>query len=120
MLYWTIFGLCLFTFVAAVSKREGDFYPYGHHAGDKSLAALADDTSSDEIRFPKPVHFFGVRYRSAYVNENGLISFEADLPYFSNQDIARFEYSLIAPFYADVDIRNPQDPDRSHGHVYYR
>lgn len=80
-----------------------------------------DDGSSPELSLPFDFIFYGVTYNTFYVNTNGNISFgnavstySADafpLPDPSGTDARK----LIAPFWADVDIRN-----QASGLVYVR
>ncbi|KAF7287931.1 hypothetical protein GWI33_000273 [Rhynchophorus ferrugineus] len=62
-----------------------------------------NDVSSNEITLKVPVVFYGVKYDTIFVNDNGLVSFQLDLPQFINMEFP-LDYPIIAPFYSNVDI----------------
>jgi hypothetical protein len=51
------------------------------------------------------IDFFGVTYNSAYVNNNGNITFSGPLSTYTPFGLAASSQSIIAPFFADVDTR---------------
>jgi hypothetical protein len=53
------------------------------------------------------IDFFGTEFSSAYVNNNGNITFSAPLPQYTPSDLTTFGSPIIAPFFADVDTRGP-------------
>ncbi|KRX88301.1 Nidogen-1 [Trichinella pseudospiralis] len=106
------FCAILFAQIGAVPKQN--FYPFGRHHGDHSLAPN-DDQSSDELQLLDSIHFYGKVYRSVYINENGMISFDTDFNSYRTGELTDFGHPLIAIFYADVDISGPHG-----GHVFYR
>lgn len=113
----TFLALSLISAVQCVPKKQ--FYPYGADNGDLVLMPN-DEGSSDELVFSKPFVFFQVNHKKAYVNVNGLITFDSDISYFQNQELTEFPHSLIAAFYADVDTHDKTDPENVHGNIYYR
>jgi hypothetical protein len=52
-------------------------------------------------------NFFGTTYNSLYINTNGNVTFDAPLSTFSPFPLADGFSQIIAPFFADVDTRNP-------------
>ncbi len=69
-----------------------------------------DDGSSAAIditaAFPGGLEFFGLRhYTTAYVNTNGNISFNGPVPTFTPTAFPVADQPMIAPYWADVDIR---------------
>ncbi|XP_003375523.1 putative Low-density lipoprotein receptor repeat class B [Trichinella spiralis] len=106
------FCAILFAQVGAVPKQN--FYPFGRHHGDHLLPPN-DDQSSDEFQLLDSIHFYGKAYRSVYINENGMISFDTDFNSYRTGELIDFGHPLIAIFYADVDISGPHG-----GHVFYR
>jgi hypothetical protein len=67
-----------------------------------------DDGSSaaaEPIGFP--VNFFGQTYSGAFVNNNGNITFDGPLGNYTPFPINTTAERIIAPFFADVDTRNP-------------
>jgi hypothetical protein len=72
-----------------------------------------DDGSSDAIDltpyFPGGLRFFGERHTSAYVNTNGNITFSGPVPSFTPRSFPVADRPMIAPYWADVDIRRVGD-----------
>ena len=68
-----------------------------------------DDGSSNMIdlttAFPGGLEFFGRRHALGYVNTNGNITFEAPLSEFTPDPFPVANQPMIAPYWADVDIR---------------
>jgi MYXO-CTERM domain-containing protein len=68
-----------------------------------------DDGSSSRIdlteAFPGGLEFFGDTYTSVYVNTNGNITFRGPLGTFTPEAFPVAEQPMIAPYWADVDIR---------------
>ncbi len=113
------FLLIVGNFVTVSGLTVADFYPYGLPSKDKVLHS-PDESSSRQIHLKVPINYFGVKQHDIFVSQNGLVSFRREFPYFRNQDLKSFDFSLIAPFYADVDTYNPDDPEVGNGAVYYR
>ncbi|XP_072740487.1 alpha-tectorin [Ciconia boyciana] len=73
-----------------------------------------DDGSSPEIKISVPFIFFGAPYRSVYVNNNGVISFNALVSQFTPEAFPLTDgRAFIAPFWADVH-------NGIRGEIYYR
>jgi hypothetical protein len=66
-----------------------------------------DDGSSALVQLPFTVNFFGRFRGSAYVNNNGNITFDESLSTFTPFGLVRTQREIIAPFFADVDTRSP-------------
>lgn len=76
---------------------------------DQSFLPRNDDGSSaaaEPIGFP--INFFGQTFSSTFVNNNGNITLEAPLGTYTPFPINTTAEKIIAPFFADVDTRNPQ------------
>lgn len=82
---------------------------------DASFTALPrDNDGSARISLPFAFNLYGTEHRQVYINTNGVLSFYAPeaenfsfpLPYY---------LPIIAPFWADVDTRNPES-----GQIYYK
>uniref|UniRef100_A0A5S6R3I4 Nidogen-1 n=1 Tax=Trichuris muris TaxID=70415 RepID=A0A5S6R3I4_TRIMR len=99
--------------IGAIPKQN--FYPYGSTYGDKQLEPW-DDQSSNELQLHFPICFYDKCYRSVYVNSNGMLSFNTELPSYTDQELSEFNYPIIAIFYADVDIL----PEGQNGRILYR
>jgi hypothetical protein len=65
-----------------------------------------DDGSSGLEPLGFTINFFGKERSSAYVNNNGNITFDSALATFTPFGLAKTEREIIAPFFADVDTRN--------------
>ena len=70
-----------------------------------------DDSSSAEIdlrpAFPDGLELFGARHTSVYVNTNGNITFSGSLRQYTPDSFPVADRPMIAPYWADVDIRGP-------------
>ena len=74
-----------------------------------------DDGSSPVINLPFSFCFYGNIQNQVYINNNGNISFGSNYGAFSAIPFPSSAYSIIAPFWADVDTRN-----FASGLVYYK
>jgi len=76
-----------------------------------------DDGSSAEIditpAFPNGLQFFGQRFNSVFVNNNGTITFGGATGTFTPQRFPVQGNRMIAPFWADVDTRGGGRPNRN-------
>lgn len=66
-----------------------------------------DDQSSLELTLPFGLNFFGTTYNSFYVNNNGNVTFGGPLGTFTPTPFPISSQPMIAPYWADVDTRNP-------------
>ncbi|KAL8607394.1 hypothetical protein ACOMHN_024419 [Nucella lapillus] len=111
-----VVGVVLSGVLEAVPEQL--MYPYGTRTGDRALPPN-DDFSSDEIGLSVTVVFFDSAYQSLYVNMNGHVSFDTEIPNYQGNLVLPFGFKLIAPFLADVDTsvtgtvlyRETQDDD---------
>uniref|UniRef100_A0AAY5JW14 Tectorin alpha n=1 Tax=Esox lucius TaxID=8010 RepID=A0AAY5JW14_ESOLU len=88
-------------------------YPYGPTYRDLETPKM-DDGSSTEIILLMPFIFFNNPYRSIYVNNNGVISFNVQVSQFTPEAFPLSDSrSFIAPLWADVH-------NGIRGDVYYR
>jgi gliding motility-associated-like protein len=74
-----------------------------------------DDGSSGVIPIPFNFCFYGQNQTSCYINNNGNISFGASYATFSAVGFPSNQFSMVAPFWADVDTRGTGS-----GLVYYK
>ncbi len=74
-----------------------------------------DDNSSPVINLPFMFCFYGQMMTTAYINNNGNVSFGAQYGTFSSAAFPSNQYSMIAPFWADIDTRG-----LASGLVYYK
>ncbi|CAG5134000.1 unnamed protein product, partial [Candidula unifasciata] len=98
--------------VASVSVSE--LFPFGPSVNDNQTDR-EDDGGSGEIRLTIDFPFFGRSHDKIYVNNNGVISFVAELTTYrpSNFPLQQ-EIPIIAPYWADVYLVN------SSGNVWFR
>ncbi|XP_070806122.1 alpha-tectorin-like [Pituophis catenifer annectens] len=88
-------------------------YPYGPQYQDRSTPK-ADDGASPEISISEFFFFYGRKYHSLYVNNNGVVSFGNPVSQFTPDPFPLMDgRAFVAPFWADVD-------NRITGEVYYR
>jgi hypothetical protein len=76
-----------------------------------------DDGSTQEIditsAFPNGLEYFGQRFRSLYVNNNGTVTFGGATGTYTPQRFPVTGNRMIAPFWADVDTRGGGRPSRN-------
>ncbi|ETE64501.1 Alpha-tectorin [Ophiophagus hannah] len=106
-------SFCIFLLLAvgsalpflAASPKTSLLYPYGKTQGD-SENPVADDGNSPEITIKKSFSFYGKKYNSLFVNNNGVVSFGK---YVSEYTPSAFPLKegipFVAPFWSDVDNR---------------
>lgn len=88
------------------------FYSYGYQFGDVVLER-GDDVSSNEISLDVPIVFYDQRYNRIFVNNNGHLSFDYEVPVYLPTLRLGSRYKLIAAFLSDIDTS-------AAGSVYYR
>ena len=67
-----------------------------------------DDGSSDmPIILPFDFCFYGQNFNSVYINNNGNISFNVTYGTFTPLIFPNNQFTMLCPFWADVDTRNP-------------
>lgn len=70
-----------------------------------STLARNDDGSTAAVALGFGINFYGNSRNSAFVNNNGNITFDAALSTFTPFDLNSTAREIIAPFFADVDTR---------------
>ncbi|XP_014350371.1 alpha-tectorin, partial [Latimeria chalumnae] len=89
------------------------FYPFGPDASDIETPKV-DDGSSPGIPLHIQLTFLGTSYRTIYVNNNGVISFNTQLTQFTPEAFPLLGSNpFIAPFWADAH-------NGIRGDIYYR
>ncbi|CAG2164757.1 unnamed protein product [Oppiella nova] len=83
-----------------------EFYAYGVEHGDIRLNPRnKDDGSSDEIQLTAGFRYFDTTHHSLWVNVNGAISFRQAIATYTPVCVpVSREFTMIAPFWADVDL----------------
>jgi Nidogen-like/Thrombospondin type 3 repeat len=64
-----------------------------------------DDGSTGAVPLGFTANFFGTGYTSAFVNNNGNLTFDSPLSQFTPEDLTSTRHVIVAPFFADVDTR---------------
>ncbi len=72
-----------------------------------NILARNDDGSTGLVPIGFKVGFFGRDFNRLYVNNNGNVTFDQALRDFTPFDLTSTRRLIIAPFFADVDTRNP-------------
>jgi hypothetical protein len=98
--FFTCLSLVVSCLQVASSVPLADFYPFGSVAGDAVLPEN-DDGSSEALYFNVPFQFFGLNFSTAYVNNNGHITFANLLRDFTPRPFPT-QPALVAPFWGDV------------------
>ncbi|XP_048368680.1 alpha-tectorin isoform X2 [Sphaerodactylus townsendi] len=105
---WVAFAFMIFR-QQAHSKTI--LYPYWQN---DTKTPKVDDGSSPEIKLSFPIIFFGTSHKTVFVNNNGVISFNALVSQFTPESFPLNDgRAFIAPFWADVH-------NGIRGEVYYR
>ena len=73
-----------------------------------------DDWSTVSIPVPFPFCFYGQQVNDVFINNNGNVSIANPYATFTASSFPDPNYTMIAPFWADVDTRGPLS-----GIVYY-
>lgn len=81
----------------ALAMSRGDDHTYPQYAGPPAPVNLGFNIS-----------LFGKTYNTCYVNNNGNITFETPLFVYTPESLIKKQAIMIAPFWADVDTRNPE------------
>lgn len=76
-----------------------------------------DDSGVGPIALPFSINFYGTTYNSYYANTNGNITFESVFGTYTPTAFPGADQPIIAPWWADVDTRNPSSGDE--GLVWY-
>lgn len=77
----------------------------GNAGFNSNTLAANDDGSTGAVGLGWTVNFFGSTYATAYVNNNGNITFDGALGTFTPFNLQTTATPIIAPFFADVDTR---------------
>ncbi|KAM4650811.1 alpha-tectorin-like [Discoglossus pictus] len=79
-------------------------YPYGPSEGDKTTP-VEDDGTSGEVPISVDFKFFSKIYKSLYVNNNGVISFNKAVSQYTPDPFPLTDgETFVTPFWGDADI----------------
>lgn len=65
-----------------------------------------DDRSTPRVALGFEIDFFGIKFNSLFVNNNGNVTFDSAMSNFSPFGLKATNRQILAPFFADVDTRN--------------
>lgn len=74
---------------------------------DNNFLAANDDGSTGLVDLGFTIDFFGNQFSSAYLNNNGNITFDQALSSFTPSGVELPTTAIIAPYFADVDTTGP-------------
>jgi hypothetical protein len=98
-------GTALSAVAVAPASAEGPGAIRPDAAFTANVLPANDDGSQAQVPLGFTADFFGYRYSSVFVNNNGNISFDEPLPEFTPFGLTPWGKKIIAPFFGDVDTR---------------
>ncbi|XP_077113493.1 alpha-tectorin-like [Ranitomeya variabilis] len=111
----SVTSLLLLVLISVHGSVESNdvLYPYGLDQGDE-VTPTEDDGTSGEVQLSIEFKFFGKKYKSLHVNNNGVISFNMAVSQYTPDafPLSNGE-TFVTPFWGDVD-------NDLGGTVYYR
>lgn len=98
--------------------------PIGGHAivdcgGPQHVLDRNDDGFSQAVPIGFPIRFFGETYTSLFVNNNGNVTFTEGRSAYVPDDLYQIDIPIIAPFFTDIDTRNPETSPVAYGPFSY-
>ncbi|KAM4015666.1 alpha-tectorin-like [Anomaloglossus baeobatrachus] len=117
----TVTSLLLLALISVYGSVASNnvLYPYGLDQGDK-VTPTDDDGTSGEVQLSIEFKFFGKKYKSLHVNNNGVISFNVAVSQYTPDAFPLTNgEAFVTPFWGDVDndlggivyYRESTDPD---------
>jgi len=86
----------------------------GSYAGPPPITGFGTPVAIPITRaFPNGINFFGNRYTTMFLNNNGNITFRGALPTFTPAPFPVAMQPMIAPWWGDVDTRGGGQPSRN-------
>jgi len=111
----TYLVLVLALFIVGSQQADRSFFaPYGPNAGDATMHRN-DDEFTNAVLLIGGMNFFNSTRTFLYVDNNGIITLDAQLSDYTPSSLSTLRIAAIAPYWADVDTR----PSNG-GFVYYR
>jgi len=74
---------------------------------DQQILDRNDDGSTGIVPIGFLINFYGITNTTLYVNNNGNVTFLTPQPAYTPQTLSSLKTEVIAPYWADVDTRNP-------------
>ena len=75
---------------------------------DQNALQPEDDDPSVNTQLPLVMNFYGIPSSNLWVNNNGNVTFDSPQSAYTPLPLNSIKARIIAPFWADVDTRNPQ------------
>ena len=101
-------SLAIIATVAVLGGSAAEGQAIRANAGFNSKVLPANDDGSAPLEpMGFSINFFGKTRASAYVNNNGNITFDSALATYTPFGLDSTQREIIAPYFADVDTRNP-------------
>jgi hypothetical protein len=97
-------SLALALSIGALTAHAGAVHDSGLFTGNS--LARNDDDSTDLVSLGFNANINGTTYSSAYVNNNGNITFQSPLSDYTPDTILSNPFPIVAAFWADVDTRS--------------
>jgi hypothetical protein len=72
-----------------------------------NVLAANDDGSTELVPIGFSINFYGSSNDALYVNNNGDVTFDSPVSEYTPKTLVTLGVEVIAPFWADVDTRNP-------------
>jgi len=102
----TLFGILTLAMALALNGRSGTATAI-LSGFDQQTLDRNDDGSTGLVPIGFTIDFLGNTHDSLYVNNNGNVTFDNPLSIYSPAPLGNLGTDIIAPFWADVDTRNP-------------
>jgi len=102
----TRFGILAITMALAINGRA-DFSTAILTGFNQQILDRNDDGSTGIVPIGFAIDFFGKTQTALYVNNNGNVTFDNGYSAYTPQPLNSLGIEIIAPFWADVDTRNP-------------
>ncbi|XP_022099271.1 sushi domain-containing protein 2-like [Acanthaster planci] len=101
--------VCVLFALAALPSVNGYLFDYGGTSRDSVLPTQND--VSVEVKLASPFTYYGKKYDSIFINDNGVLSFGKKFDQYVWETLPLFKQPddrnvLIAPLLADVDVTN--------------
>ena len=101
-------SLAIFLAAAVLGCSSMDAQAIRTNAGFSAKSIPANDDGSAPLEsLGFTINFFGKNRSATYVNNNGNITFDSSLATYTPFGLDSTQREIIAPFFADVDTRNP-------------
>lgn len=112
-------GLTTLTPVAPAHASASSGAVVGDAGCQANVLPRNDDGSTSAVPIGFSVNFFGQSFASLYVNNNGNVTFDHPQSTYTPYGLIDSQRAIVAPFFADVDTRNPVSLETTYGQTTY-